>query len=239
MRLLGIPARIATGYLVDTNFAKDGHILLQLGDRHAWPEVYVEGQGWMVFDVSPAQAENEPTLVPNESLLLELMSKLSPPEALLEPVPANPADFPSTERFFLQAVNSRNILATLLTALFLFLLTKTWLRWGYLITSGKRQTHMAYVSFASFMADLGHYREDGETRKEYAARLKQNLGVDAGEITLLNEQTKYAKATPSFPRAKISSALGAVACSFDRTNKKIKRILAFFSPLSIRRLSSW
>ena len=84
MRLAGIPARIATGYLTDLTYAKDGHILLHLGDRHAWPELYVRNIGWVVADVTPKNAEGEQVIIPDENLLEELISKIDPVVEFLE-----------------------------------------------------------------------------------------------------------------------------------------------------------
>ncbi|MDD2941636.1 MAG: transglutaminase domain-containing protein, partial [bacterium] len=84
LRLSGIPARIATGYLTSLKYARDGHILLHLGDKHAWPEIYVTGIGWVVVDVTPEHAENESEIVPDDKLLEELMSKIDPGSELLQ-----------------------------------------------------------------------------------------------------------------------------------------------------------
>jgi protein-glutamine gamma-glutamyltransferase len=239
MRLMGIPARIATGYLIDLTYAKDGHILLQLGDRHAWPEVYVEGDGWTVFDINPARAENEPSLIPDENLLEDLMSKLTPAEILLEPIPVD-TEISGSERIFVQLVTSRNLQFLCLTLLFLFLVTKLWLRYGYLIVlNPRRRVQLAYISFASLMADLGLQRYIGETRQEYAYRLQNKSDINAREITKFNEWNFYAKSAPELSRKELSAALLSTAKSYDCKHRRIRRIAAFLSPSSLKRFSSW
>lgn len=85
-RNLGIPARYAEGYSIDPeNISEDGTILdegieeyyegyLELeqtapvsvdikdASAHAWVEIWVDGKGWQVADVTPATDEEEPGL---------------------------------------------------------------------------------------------------------------------------------------------------------------------------------
>ena len=75
-RLSGIPARIGTGYATDLSYAKDGHVLLMVGDRHAWPEIFVEGLGWVVVDINAEQVEGEVQTPPDPQMLEDLMNKL-------------------------------------------------------------------------------------------------------------------------------------------------------------------
>ena len=48
MRALGIPARVGSGYAVDESARQGGSaILLSGANSHAWPEIYVDGVGWV------------------------------------------------------------------------------------------------------------------------------------------------------------------------------------------------
>ena len=52
-RALGIPARVAVGFLPGT---KDGDVYqISLRDAHAWPELYFEGIGWTRFEPTPSE----------------------------------------------------------------------------------------------------------------------------------------------------------------------------------------
>ncbi len=51
-RSLGIPARLATGFMPGT--ADRGHYTVRAADMHAWPELYFEGAGWLRFEPTPA-----------------------------------------------------------------------------------------------------------------------------------------------------------------------------------------
>ncbi|MCR5649904.1 MAG: transglutaminase domain-containing protein, partial [Lachnospiraceae bacterium] len=49
-RALGIPARFVQGYSVKMNGRK---CEIKSSDAHAWPEVYIRGAGWMVYEPTP------------------------------------------------------------------------------------------------------------------------------------------------------------------------------------------
>ncbi|NIZ92930.1 transglutaminase TgpA family protein [Kineococcus rubinsiae] len=52
-RSLGIPARVAIGFLPGEEVA-DGSWRISAQDAHAWPELYFEGTGWVRFEPTPA-----------------------------------------------------------------------------------------------------------------------------------------------------------------------------------------
>jgi len=64
LRSLGVPARLAAGFVVDSqDFDKEaGAYVVQDQDAYAWAEVYFPGQGWVEFNPSPERpAELHPT----------------------------------------------------------------------------------------------------------------------------------------------------------------------------------
>jgi transglutaminase-like putative cysteine protease len=54
-RTLGIPARVVTGY--SPGEPDEGGRLVRERNAHAWAELYFAGQGWVIFEATPAQAE--------------------------------------------------------------------------------------------------------------------------------------------------------------------------------------
>lgn len=65
-RALGIPARVAEGFLAETRAGRSTDVLA--GDAHAWVEVYLDGIGWIPVEVTKqagfATEEPEPTPEP-------------------------------------------------------------------------------------------------------------------------------------------------------------------------------
>ncbi|MFO7946752.1 MAG: transglutaminase-like domain-containing protein [Armatimonadota bacterium] len=57
-RTLDIPARMAVGFMRgETSTDDDDLYIVRSEDAHAWPEVYLQGMGWMVFEPTPGARE--------------------------------------------------------------------------------------------------------------------------------------------------------------------------------------
>jgi transglutaminase-like putative cysteine protease len=52
-RVLDIPSRVVVGFL-DGSSQDDGRLLYTSDDRHAWPEMYFTGVGWVRFEPTPS-----------------------------------------------------------------------------------------------------------------------------------------------------------------------------------------
>ncbi|MEX0427471.1 transglutaminaseTgpA domain-containing protein [Nocardioides sp. DS6] len=55
-RELGIPARVAVGFLNPTAMG-GGNYVFRARDMHAWPELWFQGVGWVRFEPTPAAAD--------------------------------------------------------------------------------------------------------------------------------------------------------------------------------------
>ncbi|HET9655919.1 MAG TPA: transglutaminaseTgpA domain-containing protein, partial [Kineosporiaceae bacterium] len=49
-RALGLPARVAVGYVVPEPAVRSGRITVTTAQAHAWPEVHFAGYGWVAFE---------------------------------------------------------------------------------------------------------------------------------------------------------------------------------------------
>ncbi len=69
MRFLGLPARIATGYVAEESARRGGSTIVLSGQNsHAWPEVYLADVGWLVMDVTPQRSLDPPPQPPDPDL---------------------------------------------------------------------------------------------------------------------------------------------------------------------------
>lgn len=59
-RAMGVPTRIVLGYNSGSDDEKDadGYIAVKSRQLHAWVEAYLDGVGWVPFDVTPASEQN-------------------------------------------------------------------------------------------------------------------------------------------------------------------------------------
>lgn len=58
LRAAGIPARVVVGYQGGQWNPLENYLLVRQSDAHAWTEVWLEGQGWVMFDPTGAVAPN-------------------------------------------------------------------------------------------------------------------------------------------------------------------------------------
>lgn len=61
-RTLGIPTRVAVGFLPGTPVLEGDHLTYVVSGKlsHAWPELYFSGYGWVRFEPTPAEQSGQP-----------------------------------------------------------------------------------------------------------------------------------------------------------------------------------
>src|SRR5260370_17591950 len=60
LRSVGIPARIANGFLTGEYNDVGGDFIVRASDAHSWFEVFFPTYGWLTFDPTPAAQEKAP-----------------------------------------------------------------------------------------------------------------------------------------------------------------------------------
>ena len=168
MRAVGIPARVGTGYAVaEANRAGGSGLLLRNSDQHAWPEVYLQGAGWVVADVSPATVLDPPGEPPDPQLqrLLAEMARGAQP---IEDAPQPPRPMAELVRSWggslLQWLNA------LFVALVLFFYANKLRRRLW-----RRTPRAVYRSCLDLLSENGLRRRWGESPEAFAARLHGTL----------------------------------------------------------------
>lgn len=237
LRSLGIPSRIATGFLTDLSQSKDGHVLLRTSDRHAWAEVYVESAGWVPFDIQPEKVESHADTKVDSNLLEELMGLLEPATEILPPDTTNEGgskgglsqwQLPSIETIALLG-----LLFVLALGLGKLLLLQGW----RLLPPGKAQARWLYQSMMARLLDLGLSRNYGETRLEYSERLGTQVTLNIPSISLpqVYSQNVY---TIHYPHGALKNIVNAYASDVSalRCLPRRRRVIAL---LRLRSLIAW
>ena len=170
MRARGLPTRVATGYAVDESFRQGGSTILLSGQTsHAWPEIYVDGVGWIITDVVPETVLDPPPPPPDPELQ-RLLGELARGEALL------PLDGQSREPIEVVATRAASWfglfgLFSLSSLVALLWVVKVWRQ---LVPSFARAEHLPrllYRAELDRLSDVGVSRRLGETREAFAARI--------------------------------------------------------------------
>ena len=166
LRSQGIAARVALGYAVQTTKRGGGSAVLVMADRaHAWPEIHLDGIGWVTFDIYPERTDMPPPSVVDydlEKLLGELAR--SDKTAGLRP-DGKPIEIPWA---LIGAVS----LGTLAWLLLMAYLIKGYRRLAPRLRPAA-YPRLAYVAVLDRLSELGARRRRGETRERHAARLRE------------------------------------------------------------------
>ena len=174
LRSLGIPTRVATGFMTDLSQAKDGHILLRMSDRHAWAEVYVRDLGWIPFDTQPEQVENHADTPVDQGLLDDLIDSLTTD---IDPISEDQlADEPFLNDFSPKVYLPEKKQVTLFLCLFFIslVLRKFWLYSGWRFSNKLRKKHLRfYRALSAILTDLNLQRISGETTDIWLKRVSR------------------------------------------------------------------
>ena len=84
-RTLGIPARVAVGFLPGTR--SSGVYQVRASDAHAWPELYFQGAGWTRFEPTPSRGEVPAWTVPATSAGAQEPVRGQQPSTAPQPLP--------------------------------------------------------------------------------------------------------------------------------------------------------
>ncbi len=163
-RSRGLPARVAAGYAVaESSRGGSSAIVIRGADAHAWPEIYLEGVGWVVVDLTPEQSLDEPPEDADPELQRMLGEMMRQQMWQQDDLAAQtPFDF---SRLF------RLLLLGLLAVVALAYLVKLYRFAAPRLTSEKHLYRVGYRSALDRLADLGVRRRRGESRERFAARV--------------------------------------------------------------------
>jgi transglutaminase-like putative cysteine protease len=238
-RALGIPARVGTGYRADeTDRHGSSTILIRSADAHAWPELYLEGAGWIVLDIA-AKNTLDPTPPPVDSDLQRLLGEMA------RKMPPNPARTALEEGGGLRLGKYGRDVGLFLLFLAAFLLlflyaTKIWRRLAPWVSGPARLPFSGYRATLDMLAEVGQSRRFGETREAFARRVLE-LTPSFEALTALHvaaalgDGSKAIEAREEFSRARWRAGLRAVRAEIQRGAKGWRRVVGALDPVSFLR----
>jgi transglutaminase-like putative cysteine protease len=233
MRLAGVPARVATGYLIDESTRQGGSAVLVTGDAsHAWPEVYLEAVGWVVVDVAVERALDPPPGPPDPDLQ-RLLGELA---RGLRPLPRDggaPArSLVATVRRGAQLV-LRVVGAAFALVLAVLYAAKLWRRLVARIGPQRSRPRTVYRAVLDALCEAGFVRERGLSREGFAARL-------AGTVPSLEPLTRVHLAATFGGRAASRDELDTLAAAARRELRRAvpawRRALGLLDPTVVLRV---
>ena len=229
MRALGVPARVGTGYVVDEAARRGGSAILLTGaNAHAWPELYVEGAGWVIADVAPERALDPPPPAPDpdlQRLLGEMARGLAPlpqgKDRPFEPMVAAAQDF-TEARSWLARVGLPALLALLYAV-------KLWRRWAPYLAPAARLPRLAYRAQLDRLGELSVRRRYGESREHFARRVASSPAFT--DLTAQHVAATFGAQTPP-PRRQLLTLLAEARRELAQRTPLWRRLLGFLIPWS-------
>ncbi|WOP17641.1 transglutaminaseTgpA domain-containing protein [Raineyella sp. LH-20] len=213
-RIVGIPSRVAVGWLPGTKQG-DGYAVT-LHDMHAWPELYFEGVGWVRFEPTPGvavppawtmTAPEQPDATPTPTPASEPTPEVTPEaSASASPSPAPVA--PARPVVDVLAILARIGVAIVLLALITGILSLPGLLRHRLRTrrltpvagsgvdSSQEAVDAAWEELRDSFVDYGHGWPSGSPRavgKLAAAVLPEDAAVALVTLSRQVERSRYAQ----------------------------------------------
>lgn len=218
-RSQGIPARVALGYAVQTRNRGSGSAILIAGNMaHAWPEIYVDGVGWVTFDVYPERSD-EPRPPPIDTELEQLLGEL----ARKDPTGGRAAN-PNAGWYIPWDLIGGAFGAALAAMLVFAYAMKTFRR-----LRGATAMHV-YRGFLDLLSDLGAQRREGESRERHAQRVAR---LAPSFVALTDAHLRWALG-PATRRDGVGEHVRLAREARAELRKSVKlhrRILGFLHPL--------
>jgi protein-glutamine gamma-glutamyltransferase len=226
-RSLGLPARVGAGYATDARNRGNGSaILLRSGEAHAWPEVYLDGVGWTIVDISPEKADGGEMEQPDPNLQRMLGEMARQKEKRPDQEQFRKRSLQEMLRAFLRTAGGF-LLWGLGGALVGAYLYKFYRRFEPLWCSAKRLPVAALRSGLDQLAEVGATRRYGEGRLDFARR----LGLEALEpLTHFHLGAVMGKQTPT--AKELLQVREQLHQQIARRYAWWKRMLGFINPLS-------
>lgn len=235
-RSLGIPARVGIGYHSDEDNRRSGStILLRASDAHAWPELYLQGLGWIVLDISPAQNLDEP-IPPVDDELQRLLGQMARGE---RPDEVEERRTTPKIREIIRQIGAAAFLAALAAVVLLYLI-KIARRLSPRFAGDDSISIAAYRSALDALAEAGLSRRYGETREAFAERAR-GLSPTFEELTWMHldarlggpnaeraERTQRAAPSPEAFR----DALQKIRAEIAERGSPLRRLVGAINPAS-------
>jgi len=228
MRSAGVPARVATGYAVSESARQGGSSLLLSGAAsHAWPEVFMDGFGWVVLDVYPERALDPPEQ-PMDADLQRLLGELARGAS---PIPLSATDLPRLKELVRHVTFTAGawFLAIVAAVFLLLYLVKAWRRVAPRFASAPALPRVLYRAELDRLGEVSIRRAPGESREAFAFRLRDRLPSFEG-LTSAHVAAAFGVHTPEpgSLREKASGVRRDLRVGFPRW----KRFLGLITPWS-------
>lgn len=184
----GIPARYVQGYYVKNTKDKTKTVLSSMA--HAYPEAYVDGIGWMIFEPSAGYSCRE---MWDEAGMISVPPNYNPmedrkvEEEIVDEVPEIEEE-EEPIKWYMIAVP---VAMCLLVLFVIVLLERVINRYRFNRLSEEEKTHVICLKIVNMLKGSGISKADYETIREYAKRVEEKTAVTLGSLVEAFEKYVY------------------------------------------------
>ncbi|TNE86692.1 MAG: DUF4129 domain-containing protein [Deltaproteobacteria bacterium] len=169
LRAAGVPARVGTGYAIEEERRRGSALVVLSKDAHAWPELYLDGVGWTILDIAPAE-NRDPEGQPLDEEMADLLADMAREEP--ETDPEGGFDWRGLWHATVRTLGNAAIVLVA-AILVLHYLIKLWRRGRPYVATSRGIARVGYRAALDRLAEAGLVREDGETRERFARRVAE------------------------------------------------------------------
>ncbi|MCP5356759.1 MAG: transglutaminase domain-containing protein [Pseudomonadales bacterium] len=165
-RSIGLPARVGIGYSVPvSNRAGGSSLLIQAINGHAWPEIYLDGVGWIIVDPAPSRTLVDMSVDPQNSLQ-QLLGDMLRDEASFDEFIESQQDSTLPLGLVLRA-----LAGALLALLLAGYAVKGYRQRAPYYAQADQRYRLSYRAILDSLGALGLRRRYGESRESFARRI--------------------------------------------------------------------
>jgi transglutaminase-like putative cysteine protease len=212
LRTLGIPSRLAVGFVIDEEDKdlESGSYTIRDRNAYAWTEVYFPGYGWIAFNPSPDRSSD---LLPTVKTDEELDAPVDPAAipglpAPIDPiidVPADDIGIPGTSPVAEQGRGYNPLLTLGVVAFISMLAGSVFLGWQRSV-AGLPYSQQLWEKAVRLSTWAGHGPRTGQTPAEFARALSRGVR-DAGDMTVLASaynRSRFRRQEPDEEKARLA-----------------------------------
>lgn len=217
-RACGLPARYSEGYVADEFDSSIGRFVVRDKDAHAFPEIYIPGYGWMVFEPTVSVMEQDALTVFFGKVQSALISFANAVMNVIEIVP------PWVRVLFIPFF--------LFTLLFwIWVLRKVYIHsWKkrMLRLDASKSVDRILSRIIKLFSIVNLNRDLNETPLQYGQRVYKESGIDVSDFIEVFNKSKYAKIGPSVEDIKLGIALYGNVVDYIKGRLKWFNLLKYF-----------
>jgi hypothetical protein len=210
-------------------------LLIRSGDAHAWPEIYLEGAGWTVVDISAQHVVQDPQepVDPEQQRMLGNMARGDDKQSA-DKSQSSKGQQPDLLAWLGSMV--RRALAGMFVAWLLQLyLRKLWRRLAIYVCPERDLPRVGLRAALGCLADAGLLRDSGNTREQFALALHPAIpGLEV--LTRLHAQASLGAIAPQHARKRYLELCHNVARQVRETTPGWQRVLGWLNPTTAWRV---